>query len=139
MPAQRWLLVASVMLASAALRATPPARAVADPDVSLLAPFTPGMGFTVSGAHYGGKGGYFNTRACQVGTAPDHCQNQLFGLDLVPDNQDDAAILAPAGGTIEFLPSDPDTFGCIGMTLDDGMHLNICHLVDGSWTAHHHQ
>ncbi len=103
----------------------------------LLAPFNNGVTFEVK-QPYKGQGGYYNNRSqnntgCPIGVAPDHCQNQLFGLDLVPDQQSDKTILAPVAGKVDFLPSDPKSGGCIGLTLDDGIHINVCHF--DTWTV----
>lgn len=99
-----------------------------DRDFALLSPFNNGVTWTVSS-------GYFNNRnqtstGCHIGTGPDHCRNQLFGLDLVPDQQSDTDILAPGNGKVEFIGKLEDE-DCIGMriTLDNGLNLNVCHFA----------
>ena len=102
-------------------------------DVALLAPFNKDMSFTVSGAQYGGLGGYYNNKgACKIGTAPDHCENQLFAFDLVPAEQGDTDILAPAPAAVDYLPTSAGAFGCAGLVLFDGIHLNVCHFAVGA-------
>ncbi len=94
----------------------------ASADVALLAPFNNGVTFTASQGYYNNQG------TCKIGIAPDHCDNQLFGLDLVPDQSDNGQILAPVGGVVDFLPYSSKKAGnCMGLVLDDGIHLNICH------------
>jgi hypothetical protein len=91
-------------------------------DVELLAPFNNDVSFKVTQGYYNNQG------KCSIKKAPDHCDNQLFGLDLVPDPQfaDDRQILAPVGGIVDFLPAQSNAY-CLGITLDDGIHLNLCH------------
>lgn len=95
---------------------------------ALLSPFNNGVTWTVSS-------GYFNNRdqsksGCHIGLGPDHCRNQLFGLDLVPDQQNDSDILAPGNGKVAFKGKLEDE-DCIGLriTLDNGLNLNVCHFV----------
>lgn len=92
--------------------------------VSLRAPFNKGDTFYVKNL-----GGYHNhpQAGCAIGTFPDHCNNQLFGLDLVPNKQSDTTVLAPVGGIITGIPSDPKEFGCMQLMLYDGLSLNVCH------------
>jgi len=99
-----------------------------DRDFALLSPFNNGVTWTVSQ-------GYFNNRnqskaGCHVGVGPDHCWNQLFGLDMVPDQQNDTAILAPGDGKVEFKGKLPEE-NCIGVriTLDNGLNINVCHFA----------
>lgn len=99
-----------------------------DRDFDLLAPFNNGVKWTVSS-------GYFNNRnqtstGCHIGLGPDHCRNQLFGLDMVPDQQNDTAILAPGNGKVVFRGKLEDE-DCIGLriTLDNGLNMNVCHFA----------
>lgn len=99
-----------------------------DRDDSLLSPFNNGMTWTVSQ-------GYLNNRnqtlaGCHIGTGPDHCRNQLFGLDMVPDQQNDTDILAPGNGIVAFRGKLEDE-DCIGLriTLDNGLNMNVCHFA----------
>src|SRR6266849_708675 len=92
------------------------------PPESLLAPFNKGDTFHV-------LTGYYNNRdqsmsGCHIGTAPDHCDNQLFGLDLRPDQQSDYQVLAPTWGKVAWVDSPPN---CIGLTLNDNFNLTVCH------------
>jgi YVTN family beta-propeller protein len=89
----------------------------------VLAPFNQGDTWIVAG-------GYDNNAdqsvtGCHMGTRPDHCRNQLFGLDLVPDNQSDLAILAPVSGKVGWISS---TFpgGCMGLMVKGGINVTIC-------------
>lgn len=98
-----------------------------DRDTSLLSPFNNGITWTVSS-------GYLNNQdqsktGCHIGIGPDHCRNQLFGLDMVPDQQSDTEILAPAKGKVLFKGELEG--GCIGLriTLDNGLNLNVCHFA----------
>jgi hypothetical protein len=63
---------------------------------------------------------------CNIGASPDHCGNQLYGLDLQPVGFDDTTIVAPASGRVSW--SEVGGTGCIGLTLDAGLNLNLCHL-----------
>ncbi len=96
-------------------------------DFSLLSPFNNGVAWTVTS-------GYFNNRdqtstGCHVGIGPDHCRNQLFGLDMVPNLQSDTQILAPGDGNVSFRGKLEG--GCVGLriTLDNGLNLNVCHFA----------
>jgi hypothetical protein len=91
-------------------------------DVAFLAPFNNGVSFQVTQGYYNNQG------KCSIKKAPDHCDNQLFGLDLVPDSQfvADKQILAPVGGRVDFPPAQSNAY-CLGITLNDGIHLNLCH------------
>lgn len=97
-------------------------------DDTLLSPFNNGVTWTVSQ-------GYFNNRnqsssGCHIGLGPDHCRNQLFGLDMVPDPQSDTDILAPGNGKVTFKGRLPEE-NCIGLriTLDNGLNMNVCHFA----------
>lgn len=99
-----------------------------DRDFDLLSPFNNGVTWTVSQ-------GYFNNSdqskiGCHVGLGPDHCRNQLFGLDMVSDQQSDSDILAPGNGKVAFKGKLEDE-DCIGLriTLDNGLNLNVCHFA----------
>jgi len=100
-----------------------------DRDLELLSPFNNGVTWTISS-------GYYNNRdqskaGCHVGQgAPDHCRNQLFGLDMVSDQQSDTDILAPGNGKVGFVGNLEDE-DCIGVriTLDNGLNLNVCHFA----------
>jgi hypothetical protein len=60
---------------------------------------------------------------CNIGGGgADHCDNQRYGLDLVPSDQDDLAILAPLPGRVEWKSGD-----CLGIRTEDDLNLNICH------------
>ena len=98
-----------------------------DRDDALLSPFNNGITWTVIS-------GYYNNRnqsetGCHIGLGPDHCRNQLFGLDMVPDQQNDTAILAPGNGKVSYRGKLEG--GCIGLriTLDNGLNLNVCHFA----------
>jgi len=91
---------------------------------ALLAPFDEGTNFEV-------LQGYYNNRAqtvdgCHITRGPDHCRHQLFGLDLKPLQQSNTEILAPAPGTVAW-PKPGTAPECLGLTLDDGLNLTICH------------
>ncbi|HEY0755127.1 MAG TPA: hypothetical protein VGD98_14305 [Ktedonobacteraceae bacterium] len=91
-------------------------------NVTLLAPFNNGITFTAS------QGYDNNAGICKIGMPPDHCDNQLFGLDLVPDSSDTGQVLAPVGGTVTWADvGKKNSTGCIGITIDDGLNLTICH------------
>lgn len=96
-------------------------------DFDLLSPFNNGVTWTVIS-------GYYNNRnqsetGCHIGLGPDHCRNQLFGLDIVPDQQNDTEILAPGNGKVSYRGKLEG--GCIGLriTLDNGLNLNVCHFA----------
>lgn len=99
-----------------------------DRDFYLLSPFNNGVTWTV-------YNGYFDNRdqskdGCGIENKPlDHCRNQLFGLDLVPDQNNDTAILSPGNGTIGYVGKLEG--GCMGVRiiLDNGINLNVCHFV----------
>lgn len=100
----------------------PPAKAG-----EILSPFNKDVTWKVTS-------GYYNNRdqsmdGCHIGFAPDHCRNQLFGFDLVPDQQSDKEILAPANGTIDYKGRLEG--GCIGLRikLDNGLNMNVCHFA----------
>jgi len=59
---------------------------------------------------------------CGIGATYDHCNNQLYGLDLDPSATWDGTILAPMGGTVNWIVGD-----CLGILLDNGLNLTICH------------
>ena len=97
-------------------------------DFELLSPFNNGVMWTASQ-------GYLNNRnqskeGCHIGIGPDHCRNQLFGLDMVPDQQNDTDILAPGNGKVTFRGKLPEE-NCIGVriTLDNGLNMNVCHFA----------
>ncbi len=98
-------------------------------DVELLSPFNHGVKWTVFN-------GYLDNRdqskdGCGVGeNALDHCRNQLFGLDMVPDQQNDTDILTPGNGKVTFRGKLPEE-NCIGVriTLDNGLNMNVCHFA----------
>lgn len=98
-----------------------------DRDFDLLSPFNNGVTWTV-------VSGYYNNRdqsstGCHIGLGPDHCRNQLFGLDMTPNQQADREILAPTNGKVSFKGRLEG--GCIGLriTLDNGLNLNVCHFA----------
>lgn len=95
-------------------------------DLALLAPFNNGVTWTL-------KNGYYENQAqdkagCGIGFKPlDHCRNQLFGLDLLPDAkfQSDREVLAPIAGKVYYITDSPNI--CIILTLNDNVSLNVCH------------
>jgi hypothetical protein len=96
----------------------------ASADVAFLAPFNNGVTFTAI------QGYYNNTGSCNIKTGPDHCDNQLFGLDLQPDASDNRQILAPVGGKVSWIDvGQKNSSGCMGITIDDSLNLNICHFL----------
>jgi hypothetical protein len=62
---------------------------------------------------------------CVIGRGPDHCDNQRYGLDLVPAQQDETTILSPTEGTVAW--DDVEGTGCLGITTADGLNLTVCH------------
>jgi hypothetical protein len=107
---------------------------------ALRSPFADGVHFHVISANDKGyfPGGYNNVPpggACVTGKAPDHCANQLFALDLLPEKDDAVSrqIHAPVPGTIRW--HSPD---CLGMDLGADrngktLNLTVCHF--GSFAA----
>ena len=103
---------------------------------ALTSPFSSGVHFhvisTADAAQGYVPGGYDNVPpggSCTTGTAPDHCRNQLFALDLLPavQNTTSREIHAPVPGTIRWRQND-----CLGMDLGmDGLgktlNLTLCH------------
>jgi YVTN family beta-propeller protein len=90
-------------------------------DASLLAPFNNGVTWTVYNGYYDNTAQDY--LGCGVGSKPlDHCRNQLFSIDLKPDQSDNGQILAPVSGKVAYVEG-----GCVGLTLDDGLNLNMCH------------
>lgn len=97
-------------------------------DYSLLSPFNNGVTWKVFN-------GYLDNRdqtqeGCGVSSnALDHCRNQLFGLDIIPDQQSDTQVLAPVDGSIGYVGELEG--GCVGMRilLDNGLNLNMCHFA----------
>lgn len=95
---------------------------------SILSPFNNGVTWSV-------YNGYLDNRdqswaGCGVAfRALDHCRNQLFGLDLVPDQEIGFQILAPANGTIIWKGRLEG--GCVGVRirLDNGLNMNVCHFA----------
>jgi len=98
-----------------------------DRDFTLLSPFNNGVTWTVSSGYYNNRNQ--TSTGCHIGTGPDHCRNQLFGLDMVPDQQSDKKILAPGNGKVSFKGKLEG--GCVGLriTLDNGLNLNVCHFA----------
>ncbi|OGH14940.1 MAG: hypothetical protein A3H50_03680 [Candidatus Levybacteria bacterium RIFCSPLOWO2_02_FULL_37_10] len=99
-----------------------------DRDFDLLSPFNNGVAWTVFNGYLDNRDQSKN--GCGVATKPlDHCRNQLFGLDMVPDQESDKEILAPANGKVSFRGELEG--GCIGLrvTLDNGLNLNVCHFA----------
>src|SRR6185503_10311268 len=64
---------------------------------------------------------------CAIGTAPDHCGNQRYGLDLSPSDATDTNILAPLPGSIAWISGD-----CLGLKTTDNLNLNVCHFASAS-------
>lgn len=64
---------------------------------------------------------------CVIGSGPDHCENQQFGLDLEPSDQGDTRVLSPTAGTVAW--NDTEGSGCIGIATGDGLNLTVCHLA----------
>jgi YVTN family beta-propeller protein len=95
--------------------------------MSLLAPFNNGVTWTTYNGYYDNESQ--DEGGCGIGSNPlDHCRNQLFALDLVPDQtnpQDMRQILAPINGKVVFIGNLPG--GCVLLTLDDKLNLNVCH------------
>lgn len=98
-----------------------------DRDLALLSPFNNRVTWTVSSGYYNNRNQ--TSTGCHIGTGPDHCRNQLFGLDMVPDQQSDKKILAPGNGKVSFKGKLEG--GCVGLriTLDNGLNLNVCHFA----------
>lgn len=96
-------------------------------DFSLLSPFNNAVTWTVSSGYYNNRDQ--SSTGCHIGIGPDHCRNQLFGLDMVPDQQNDKEILASANGKVSFKGKLEG--GCIGLRiiLDNGLNLNVCHFA----------
>jgi hypothetical protein len=89
-----------------------------DDSVSLLAPVASGQTLTV--IH--GYNDPLPNEACNIGTPPDHCNNQKYGLDLQPSNLSDMNILAPMPGVVNWIEG-----GCLGMHTGDNLNLTVCH------------
>jgi hypothetical protein len=97
---------------------------------TLLAPVNDGTKLTV--IHGYNDPPYRSTvpEPCNIATTRDHCANQQFGLDLTPGAGWDNNILAPASGTLEgYYGGSLKKRDCLGFTLDDGVHFNICHFA----------
>lgn len=114
-----------ILSPSPTLKPEPPGQ---NKDDTLLSPFNNGVTWSVTS-------GYYNNRkqdniGCWIGRGPDHCRNQLFGLDIVPDQQGDPQILAPGNGKVIFKGKLPDE-NCMGVkiALDNGLNLNVCHFA----------
>ncbi|MFJ2008098.1 M23 family metallopeptidase [Streptomyces chartreusis] len=72
--------------------------------------------------------GYHNAQGrCEIRTGPDHCQNQLFAVDLKPTEGTATSpnIYSPAPGTVRWQEKKT---GCLGMDLADSTNLTICHM-----------
>ncbi len=88
-------------------------------DVALLAPVSRGQTLSVSHGYNDPLPG----EPCNIGGGgADHCDNQKYGLDLVPSEQTDLRILAPLPGRIAWISG-----GCLGMLTRDNLNLNVCH------------
>jgi len=100
-----------------------------DNTVYLLAPVSAGQMLTI--IH--GYNDPLPNESCVIGTPPDHCQNQKYGLDLVPSDQTDKNILAPLSGIIQW-EDDPTKikYPCLGIRTDDNLNLNVCHFLSFS-------
>ncbi|MEK7559215.1 MAG: hypothetical protein AAB521_02845 [Patescibacteria group bacterium] len=98
-----------------------------DMDFDLLSPFNNGVTWSVVSGYYNNRNQ--STTECHIGIGPDHCRNQLFGLDMVPNPENDTEILAPGNGKVSFRGKLEG--GCIGLriTLDNGLNLNVCHFA----------
>lgn len=102
---------------------------VSGPDVALLAPVPEGVKITeVRHGYNDPEPGNKPRNNCDIKTASDHCQNQKFGLDLVPDSTWDRTILAPAPGT-PVTPTGGFGGDCLLFRLDDNTNVNICHFA----------
>lgn len=74
--------------------------------------------------------GYQNTpsqKDCVVGRGPDHCQNQLFAVDLEPAEGVAVSlnVYSPAPGTVTWQDARS---GCLGIDLADHRNLTVCHM-----------
>lgn len=124
--------VAATLTVASAFQPSPPPQARA----GLLAPFTNGTQFHVIQ-------GYYNNASqtpdgCHIGQGPDHCRNQLFGLDLLPSASDGANVdvLMPVEGRIAWVSGDnAHPHGCIGFWLVDHTNLTVCHFATYNFTA----
>ena len=87
-------------------------------DFSLSAPVASGQTLTV--IH--GYNDPLPNEACNIGTPPDHCNNQKYGLDLKPSDLSDTNILAPLPGFVNWMAG-----GCLGILTGDNLNLTICH------------
>ncbi len=98
--------------------------------LALLAPFPYGTKFTIEAGYNDAYG-----LSCTVGTALDHCQNQLFGLDFVGST----TVLAPVGGdvtsTYKYLFNNV-WVDCVFIQMDDALNLSVCHILDATLNAH---
>ena len=91
-------------------------------DVTLLAPTSSGQQLQV--IH--GYNDPLPSENCAIGSASDHCNNQRYGLDLKPSDQDKLEILAPLPGKIGW-GGNGTTLDCLGITTQDNLNLTICH------------
>ena len=86
--------------------------------VALLAPVASGQ--TVKVVH--GYNDPLPSENCVIGTNSDHCNNQRYGLDFTPSNQNLQEVLAPTSGKIAWTSGD-----CLGIRTLDDYNLTICH------------
>lgn len=91
-----------------------------DPTEASLPPCTPGQSCNNGGDQSCDVFGH----CCPIGTASDHCGHQQDGLDLTPGHGWNGTILAPADGIIGWGPPGGE---CLGITLNGGTNLSICH------------
>jgi Tol biopolymer transport system component len=96
-----------------------------DQSVYLLAPVAAGQTLTIIHGYNDPLPG----EICDIGnklgiaqTKGDHCNNQMYGLDLQPSDQSDTKILAPLPGIIAWITGE-----CLGILTKDNLNLNICH------------
>jgi Mg-chelatase subunit ChlD len=93
-------------------------------DFSLTSPVSPGESLRIVHGYNDPK----PDEKCTIGVAPDHCNNQKYGLDLKPSDQSDKIVYAPLPGKINWM-DDPTTISlpCMGILTDDKLNLTICH------------
>lgn len=102
------------------------AQASVTADVSVQAPVAAGVVVKVINGYNNPPPGV----RCDIGTGPDHCDNQKYALDLEPLNTSDLRILAPVSGTVAWIDEGP---ACIGIRTPESYSLSLCHF--GSYSV----